>query len=185
MRCLAAVLLVCLSLPGIADDAAAVQALHASLVKAMQIDTHAEREALLRPVIQDTFDIERIAGISLGRTWRELESERRQAFQEILMDLVVATYANRFREYNNQRFVTDTVEEVRKNVVVRTRLLRPGDKDVQLDYVLNKGKIFNVIADGVSDLSLRRADYNSIVKQEGYASLLQHLRDKTNAARNE
>ena len=46
------------------------------------------------------------------------------------------------------------------------------------------GRIFNVIADGVSDLSLRRADYNSILKQEGYDSLVQHLRDKTAAARN-
>jgi hypothetical protein len=29
----------------------------------------------------------------------------------------------------------------------------------------------------VSDLSLRRADYNSIVKQEGYDRLLAHIRD--------
>ena len=38
---------------------------------------------------------------------------------------------------------------------------------------------------GVSDLSLRRADYNSIVKKEGYASLLAHLRNKIKQARDQ
>ena len=37
--------------------------------------------------------------------------------------------------------------------------------------------MFNVVADGVSDLSVRRADYNSIVKSEGYAALLERMRD--------
>ena len=40
---------------------------------------------------------------------------------------------------------------------------------------LSSGRVFNVVADGVSDLSLRRADYNSIIKREGYDALIQQV----------
>jgi phospholipid transport system substrate-binding protein len=59
--------------------------------------------------------------------------------------------------------------------VVRTRLLRPPDAPVTLDYFLRDGRIFDVVADGVSDLSLRRADYASIIQSRGYPALLEDL----------
>ena len=177
MHRLGFLLLLLVPLQGYGESAEPVERLHTALLEAMQMADHPTREAYLRPVITDTFDARRIAGISLGRTWRSLDDVQRDDFVTLLMDLVVATYADRFDRYNDQRFVTDAVETVQANVVVQTRLLRT-------DYVLKGGRIFNVIADGVSDLSLRRADYNSILKQEGYDSLVQHLRDKTAAARN-
>ena len=45
----------------------------------------------------------------------------------------------------------------------------------KLDYFFSDGKVFNVAADGVSDLSLRRADYNSVLKSEGFDALMAHL----------
>ncbi len=184
MHRMAFLLFLLLPLQGYGDSAEPVERLHSALLEAMQLDDHPAREAHLRPVIGEAFDGRRIAGISLGRTWRSLDDAQRDDFVALLMDLVVATYADRFDRFNNQSFVTDAVQTVQANVVVQTRLVRVDDEDVRLDYVLRQGRIFNVIADGVSDLSLRRADYNSILKQEGYDSLVQHLRDKTAAARN-
>lgn len=62
---------------------------------------------------------------------------------------------------------------------VRTRLVRPGDEAVQLDYVLQeeagRWRIVNVVANGVSDLSLKRADYGSIMKKQGFDLLVEKL----------
>ncbi|MCZ6708912.1 MAG: ABC transporter substrate-binding protein, partial [Gammaproteobacteria bacterium] len=60
--------------------------------------------------------------------------------------------------------------------VVKTELEKSDGERVNLDYYFRGGKVFNVVADGVSDLSLRRADYNSIIKTEGYDRLLSHIR---------
>lgn len=64
-------------------------------------------------------------------------------------------------------------------VRVRTRLVRPGDEAVQLDYVLQeeagRWRIVNVVANGVSDLSLKRADYGSIMKKQGFDLLVEKL----------
>ena len=156
---------------------------HAALLQAMRTPDYAARATALQPVIDASFDITRIAAVSLGRTWRDLTETQQTEFVSLLSELVVATYADRFDGYSGQQFVTDEVRAVRTGDVVRTRLLREAEADVTLDYFLRAGRVFNVVADGVSDLSLRRADYSSIIKTEGFAALLTHIQRKIDEAR--
>jgi len=160
-----------------------VEAFHATLIETLQQADHDAREQTLRPAIQRLFDTRRIAAISLGRTWRTLTDAEQDTFVDLLTTLIVATYADRFDNYSGQRFGTDGVTAVQSGHVVQTRLQRAAADDVALHYFVRDGLIFNVVADGVSDLSLRRADYNSIIKNEGYEQLLAHIRDKTTLAR--
>lgn len=160
-----------------------IEEFHAALLQAMRTPDYAARATALQPVIDASFDITRIAGISLGRTWRDLTDTQQTEFVSLLSELVVATYADRFDGYSGQQFVTDEVRAVRTGDVVRTRLLREAEADVKLDYFLRAGRVFNVVADGVSDLSLRRADYSSIIKTEGFAALLTHIQRKIDEAR--
>lgn len=156
---------------------------HAALIQAMRTPDYAARATALQPVIDASFDITRIAGISLGRTWRDLTDTQQTEFVSLLSELVVATYADRFDGYSGQQFVIDEVRAVRTGHVVRTRLVREAEADVTLDYFLRAGRVFNVVADGVSDLSLRRADYSSIIKTEGFAALLTHIQRTIDEAR--
>jgi phospholipid transport system substrate-binding protein len=58
-------------------------------------------------------------------------------------------------------------------------LTEDGAEDVRLDYLLHEldgqWRIINVIANGVSDLSLKRADYDVTVKNEGFDVLVTKL----------
>ncbi len=156
---------------------------HATLLQAVTLPQHSAREAVLQPSINAVFDLRRIAAISLGRTWRGLGESQQQTFVDLLTTLVVATYADRFDRDSGQQFVTDRVEAVQSGFVVYTRLLRDAAEDVSLNYFLRNDLVFNVVADGVSDLSLRRADYNSMIKNQGYEVLLEHIRKKIEQAR--
>jgi phospholipid transport system substrate-binding protein len=160
-----------------------IESFHIALLAAMAMPEHETREAHLTPIIADTFDLPRIASISLGRTWRDLDQAQRAAFIELLSQLISATYADRFDSFNGQRFSTTGVEQARGGEVVRTELTKSDGDKVSLDYFLRDGRIFNVVADGVSDLSLRRADYSSIIKSEGYAALLERIKEKVELAR--
>jgi len=183
---LTGVALLIASLPLCADDSRVrllVEDFHDVLLEVMHVEHHAQRAEQLALQVPDVFDTARIAAISLGRTWRTLPPEQQALFIALLSELIVATYADRFDSYSGQQFVTDAVKPVKSGFVVRTRLQREAADDVSLDYFVRDGKVFNVVADGVSDLSLRRADYNSIIKNEGYERLLEHMRDKIAAAR--
>jgi phospholipid transport system substrate-binding protein len=160
-----------------------IEGFHATLLSVMTMPLISEREAKLAPQIQTLFDMSRIAAVSLGRTWRTLSETQRSAFTDLLAQLIVTTYADRFDGFSGQQFVTNEAQAVKTGIVIRTQLLRESEAPVALDYYFRNGKVFNVVADGVSDLSLRRADYNSIVKNEGYAQLIMHMESKILQAR--
>jgi phospholipid transport system substrate-binding protein len=134
-----------------------------------------QRRAQLAPIVPALFDLPLICRLSIGRRWRELEPGQQAELSAALGQVVIATYADRFAGPMNARF--EILEEVagRRGPVVRARIVRHDGTSVPLDYHFREGKIYNVVADGVSDLSLRRADYSDILKREGFEALLGHL----------
>ena len=163
--------------PGWADAgsdevAASVDAFHAVVLDAMQTEGFAQRQALLEPAVAAFFDLGAVARISLGPTWRSLAEERRSAFVVLMHRLITATYADRFDSYSGQSFVQVETVAASTGPVVKTVLNRTNDEPVNLDYYFRSGKAFNVVADGVSDLSLRRADYAGIIRASGYDGLV-------------
>ena len=95
--------------------------------------------------------------------------------------LSVATYVNRFAELKDQSIViTDAQPAVGKGdrVQVDTQI-QVDDEEVMLSYTLKEGQgswmIVNVVADGVSDLALRRAEYSRKLKEKGFDGLLDHI----------
>ena len=124
------------------------------------------------------FDIARIARFSLGRSWRVLDTNAQETFTNLLGEHIVATYADRFAQFEGQKFDTLGSQTAKGGVVVRTAITPADGAKVKLDYFFREGKVFNVSADGVSDLSLRRADYNSVLKASGFAALVEHLERK-------
>ena len=156
-----------------------VQAFHGELIDAVaeQMPT-SERYERLRPVVAEVFNSPVIARLSLGRTWRDLSADQRSEFAEALADLIAATYADRFRPGAALAFALVKAEPGRRGPVIRTQLERTEGQPVSLDYHFRSGRIYNVVADGVSDLSLRRADYNTVVKTDGFAALLLSMRSQ-------
>ncbi|MCZ0944954.1 MAG: ABC transporter substrate-binding protein [Gammaproteobacteria bacterium] len=156
-----------------ADDAAAsVERFHAVLIEAMQTEGFGQRKTLLDPAVAEFFDLGTVARISLGPTWRSLAEERRAAFVALMQRLIIATYADRFDSYSGQSFVQVETVAASTGPVVKTVLNRTNDEPVNLDYYFRSGKAFNVVADGVSDLSLRRADYAGIIRESGFDGLV-------------
>ncbi len=154
-----------------------IDAFHTQLVEAMKTPAYAVRVAALTPVVAQLFDMRTVARLTLGRTWRELDAAGRDQFRGLLETLIVATYADRFDSYEGQQFSTIEAVPTSRGWVVKTELVRANGERLNLDYFFNDDAVFNVVADGVSDLSLRRADYNSILKREGFAALLGYLED--------
>lgn len=166
--------------------AATVERLHSALLEAMKnadaLGFEGRRDKLT-PVITESFDLAFICKIILGRNWDELSRDEHGQMIDIFTRLTITTYAARFDGFSGESF--RTVEENSMNrgrMMVRTELVRPADEAIHLDYVLHQEKgrwrIVNVVAEGVSDLSLKRADYGSVIKREGFKTLMQKLEDQ-------
>ncbi len=158
------------------DPGQQVDALHDVLVQAMKHGgTIAERIAIVDDQVFALFDFETIARVSVGREWTKMQAADQSRLVDLLRRLSVATYADRFDKFEGQRFERQGVQTSRTGSVVKTVIVRSNGERVSLQYYFRAGKIFNVVADGVSDLALRRADYGSILKREGLPALFKHV----------
>ncbi len=168
-----------------ADAVATVDRLHGALLDIMQNARtlgYAGRRDRIAPVVRESFDLPFIARFALGRYWSELDSEERETFVNVFSRWTVAHYAARFNGYSGEKFEVVSVEPSRRErELVRTVLDVPNESaaDVTLDYLLHetdgKWRIINVIANGVSDLSLKRADYGAVMKTQGFKNLVERL----------
>jgi|GEM_PF-107374 len=163
-----------------------IEAFQADLLETMKqgktLGFKGRYEKLEQPV-KNSHDLTKIARIVIGKDWKNLSEEQKQKMLDIFTRLSIASYAYNFKDFSGEAFRYDSEEQTaRGGVIVHTYLVLPEDKDVKFDYMLkNKGdgwRIINIIANGVSDLALKRSEYTSILKREGFDALIAKISDK-------
>ena len=89
-------------------------------------------------------------------------------------------------DYSCESFVVDpqmSPEPRGGGDIVRTKLLQPGGRTVQINYLVRGGRVIDVYFNGtVSDLATRRDEFASILAGGGGAdALVKALRERTDA----
>ena len=135
----------------------------------------------LKPAIQKAFDLDGITRLSVGPAWTKMTAEEHAKLVEAFTHMTVANYAKNFSDYSGQGL--DVAPEARERGsyrVVETEIVRPNNEPVQLYYVMRDGsagwQIADVLYDGkVSELTTRRSEFASVVKNQGAAGLVDKL----------
>ncbi|SCW99879.1 phospholipid transport system substrate-binding protein [Nitrosomonas eutropha] len=169
------------------DGAEVVITLQNGLIQAMQQGQkigYSGRLKLLTPIIQQTHDLAAIIRSVLGAHWAKLNSDQQQAISQAFQENSIATYADRFSQYDGEQFkIVERTQLPRGRMLVRSQLIRTDGNPVNFDYVMNKTsegwRIINIVVDGVSDLALKRAEYNAVLQKNGIAALIDMLEQKT------
>jgi phospholipid transport system substrate-binding protein len=164
----------------LAADAAATDAArmvvtslhHALIVSAARDADKNVRYLEILPVVAATHDLAYIAELTIRRQWRTLDDASKQEFVAAFERLSVMTYVTRFGSVGPDTFRIDSSEFVDNGrVEVKAAIVRQSDPDVSLDYVLQakdgEWRIVNILAGGVSDLALKRAQYQRVFRDGG------------------
>ncbi len=143
----------------------------------------AGRYEKLEPAVFNSHDLPKIARIVVGKEWEKLTEEQQKKLTDVFSKLSVASYAHNFKEFDGEAFAIDSEEETKMGgVVIHSHLTIPDDKPVKFDYMLKeKGaswRIINIIANGVSDLALKRSEYTAILQREGFDALIAKINEK-------
>jgi len=141
---------------------------------------YAGRYERLTPVLTKTFDLSYIIHVILRRYWKGLDARQRAAISDVFRQLTIATYADRFDGYAGEQFKIVSEKPLRRGRALVRSELRKADGDVvRLDYVLRRSggrwAVVNVVADGVSDLALKRVEYGTIMRRDGFAVLVRKI----------
>ena len=173
--------------PAASSPVPVIEAFHAGLLQIMK-DARTlgfqGRIDALEPLMAKTFDLDFMASKTVGRHWATLSAPDKQRWAETFTRFTTANYAGRFTGFTGEEFVTLGVEEAASNTrLVRTKIVVPGDEDVELNYrVLQKDgswRVVDVYLNGkVSELALRRSEYASALKRDGFEQLVASVETK-------
>ncbi len=166
---------------------AVIEALHEKLIETMkQADQLGMdgRYRALQPILEESFDFQRMIAAAAGSYWTQASEAERQRLTEAFTKLSITTYAARFNGWTGESF--ETLGEragPRDSVFVDTRLNRPKDPAVPITYVLTetdgRWRIVDVLLDkSISELAVRRSEYSQVLRSGGPEKLAEVLDQK-------
>jgi phospholipid transport system substrate-binding protein len=172
---------------GETDAEKVIDRLHEALITVMKESDSLNFDAryeLLKPVLQDCFDLAFMAEKSVGRHWKKASEAEKRTLVDTFSRYTISNYAGRFVGYSGQHFeILDQEPALRETILVRTRLVDPSEEPIQLNYRMlsldGQWKIIDVYFNGtVSELALRRSEYAGLIKRDGMGGLLSALDEK-------
>ncbi|WP_291992458.1 phospholipid-binding protein MlaC [Candidatus Accumulibacter sp. ACC003] len=140
--------------------------------------------ALVNAKVLPYFDFQRMTALAVGRNWSKATPEQKKTLTEEFKKLLVRTYSNALTSYKDQTvtYRPSKIDAAETDVVVKTEIVQPGSKPVQLSYALEKQgdgwKIYDVIVAGVSLVTNYRSSFSREVRDNGIDGLSQMLSDR-------
>jgi phospholipid transport system substrate-binding protein len=141
------------------------------------------RYKLLDPVIRDVFALSYMSEKTLGGYWNTISQEQRKQYLDLYTVWTISSYAGSFDGYAGERFDTREGEQIKGDTaIVMSNLVIPHEDSVDFNYTLHrfqdKWRIVDIRTSGVSQLSLTRSQFVSVMKSKGFEGLMAALKEK-------
>ena len=141
------------------------------------------RYDLLEPVMKRYFAFSYMVRKSSGSYWNKFDSNEQQQLLEKYITWSVGRYAQRFKKYKGQQFQILSSKLVKnKYMVVISQIVKEKKDPRVFKYILleNDGvwQIVDIQVSGISQLSLLRSQFKSLLKKKGVVELLFILDEK-------
>ena len=139
------------------------------------------REARIRVLVSQGFDLSFIGRFALGRHWRQATAAQRVEYSRLFGAYVLKTYTARFGGYAG---VTMAVLSERpagtKDVVVSTVIEPPNGPPIVADWRVRttggRYRIIDIVVDGVSMVVTQRSEFAAVIQRRGLDGLIDELR---------
>lgn len=137
-----------------------------------------------KSILKD-FDFNRMTRLAVGKDWRQASPEQQKQLTQEFRKLLIRTFANAFVGIKKDQTIEYkpfkmTPEE--QSVVVKTLIVRPGAKPIDVNFSLEKmpdsWKVFDVTMAGVSLITNYREAFTQEIHANGVDGLIRMLAEK-------
>jgi len=148
-----------------------------------------QRYQRLAPVVTRTLELALMARLSVGPDWAQLRPEQQKQLTDVFSRYTIAVYANRFDDFNGEKFEVDPAPAASANgTVVNTRIVKSNGEKVAINYLMRQGgggwQAIDVYLSGtISELASRRSEFAAVLRQSGADGLIKLLEQRTAAQR--
>ena len=130
------------------------------------------------------FNFTHMTALAVGKEWRKASPQQQQQLTNEFRTLLVRTYSNALTNYQNQKVVYKPFKmaPADTDALVRTEMVQPGAKPVQIDYSLEKieggWKVYDVVVAGISLVTNYRDQFGQEIRTNGIDGLISSISTK-------
>lgn len=135
--------------------------------------------------ILNSFDFQRMTSLAVGKEWRQASPEQKKQLVQEFRKLLIRTFANAFigiKKEQTMEYKPFKMNPDDKDVVVKTLIIKPGVKPIDVNFSLEKEadawKVYDVVLAGVSMITNYRESFNQEIRANGIDGLIKVLAEK-------
>ena len=149
--------------------------------KRLSFDQRYQRVA---PAVAQTYNLGLMSRLTIGPEWNRLQPAQQQAVTDAFSRYTISLYANRFDDFNGERFEVDPNTTTNANgVLVQSAFIKADREKIVFNYLMRQtGELWQAIdvyLDGtISQLATQRSEYGSVLQQGGVDALVKQLDER-------
>ncbi|GAC35634.1 MlaC/ttg2D family ABC transporter substrate-binding protein [Paraglaciecola polaris] len=122
----------------------------------------------------------------LGKHFRTVPKDKIPEFIQVFRQYLITTYALALTYYNGQEVVFQPMRDTPDDntATVRAVVKEPGRPDIKISFKLRKNtktnewKAYDMVAEGISLLSSKQSEFESILRQDGIQKVIDIMKEK-------
>jgi phospholipid transport system substrate-binding protein len=143
----------------------------------------AQRQDKLRQIVAATFDFSEMAKSALGYHWKEITPAQQQEFTNAFIAFIEDSYLSKINDYSGQQVnFLRASNEGAQYAQVNTDIVQPKGEAIHVNYRLLQEnatwKIYDVTVDAISIIANYRNQFNRVMNNKGYDTLISDLKSK-------
>lgn len=122
----------------------------------------------------------------LGTQAKDIPRDKLDLFFEQFRLYLLTTYSNSLSSYTNQivEFEPSRATENKKTVSVKALIKEAGRPDINITFQVrrnkeNQWKTFDLVAEGISMVQSKRAEFAPMIRQKGIDSVIDFMQEKS------
>ena len=146
-------------------------------------------DAMIDELVRPTFEFRYASKLILGRYWKTTAPEQRTEFAGAFYEYLVRVYGHAMLHVDEETLTVLSWEPGLDGdrAKVRTRLVMADGAEVKVDFrmslVNDEWRVWDVVADGVSYVRIYRAEFGTVIANDGMEDLITFLKSPKTATR--
>ena len=143
----------------------------------------AQRQDKLRQIVAATFDFTEMAKSALGYHWKDITPAQQQEFTTAFVAFIEDSYLSKINDYSGQQVnFLRASNEGAQYAQVNTDIIQPKGDAIHVNYRLlqenSTWRIYDVTVDAISIIANYRNQFNRVMNNKGYNTLIADLKSK-------
>jgi len=145
----------------------------------------AQRQEQLRQIVAGAFEFTEMGKSALGPHWRQLTPDQQKEFTDVFVSFIEDSYLSKISDYKGPDYQVQFLGsrmEGSDTGQVNTDIIRSGKDPIHVNYRLEKKgsdwKVYDVTVDAISIIANYRNQFNRVMNNQGYATLISDLKNK-------